>query len=100
MKKFHYNCVGTCSDAIDIVLDDEDRLVSAVFTGGCNGNLQGIGRLVQGMKREDVIARLRQLVPVVEVRDFSLANVPTAHDPIKLASAIEGVSGWRRSLPR
>ena len=59
MKKFHYNCVGTCSDAIDIVLDDEDRLVSAVFTGGCNGNLQGIGRLVQGMKREDVIARLR-----------------------------------------
>ena len=49
---------------------------------------------------KDVIARLRQLVPVVEVRDFSLANVPTAHDPIKLASAIEGVSGWRRSLPR
>ena len=59
MKKIHHDCVGTCSASIDIVLDDDDRLVSAVFTGGCNGNLQGIGRLVQGMKREEVIARLQ-----------------------------------------
>ena len=58
MKKFHYNCVGTCSDAIDIVLDDEDRLVSAVFTGGCNGNLQGISRLVEGQPVDAVIERL------------------------------------------
>ncbi len=59
MKEIHYNCVGTCSECIDIVLDDDDRVVSVVFTGGCNGNLQGIGRLVQGMKRSEVIARLQ-----------------------------------------
>ena len=59
MKEIHYNCVGTCSECIDIVLDDDDRVVSVVFTGGCNGNLQGIGRMVQGMKRSEVIARLQ-----------------------------------------
>lgn len=47
-----------------------------------------------------VLARLRDLVPLVEVRDFSLADAPTAHDPLKLASAIEGVSGWHRSRQR
>ena len=59
MKNIHYDCVGTCSECIDIAVDDEDRVVSVVFTGGCNGNLQGIGRLVQGMKRAEVIERLR-----------------------------------------
>ncbi|MBQ4480733.1 MAG: TIGR03905 family TSCPD domain-containing protein [Victivallales bacterium] len=58
MKNIHYNCVGTCSECIDIVLDDEDRVVSAVFTGGCNGNLQGIAKLVRGMPRQEVIDRL------------------------------------------
>ena len=28
------------------------------FTGGCNGNLKGIGALVEGMKPEDVIESL------------------------------------------
>ena len=48
----------------------------------------------------DVLARLRKLVPYVEVRDFTLEGAPTAHDPAKLASAIEGVSGWLPSQPR
>lgn len=47
-----------------------------------------------------VLAHLRELVPTVEVRDFSLADAPTAHDPLKLAGAIEGVSGWHRSRRR
>ena len=49
---------------------------------------------------KEVLAHLRDLVPIVEVRDFTLPNAPTAHDPVKLASAIEGVSGWHRSLQR
>ena len=28
-------------------------------SAGCNGNLQGISRLVEGMKAEDAIARMR-----------------------------------------
>ena len=38
----------------------ENGVVTDVkFFGGCDGNLQGISKLVKGMKYEDVIARLR-----------------------------------------
>ncbi|MBR1726215.1 MAG: TIGR03905 family TSCPD domain-containing protein, partial [Muribaculaceae bacterium] len=29
------------------------------FLGGCNGNLQGIGQLVKGMHRDQVISKLQ-----------------------------------------
>jgi uncharacterized protein (TIGR03905 family) len=38
---------------------DGDVIRSVKFTGGCNGNLQGISRLVEGMKIEDAISRLK-----------------------------------------
>ncbi len=53
-----YQTKGTCSSAIDIEV--EDGIIKSVkFTGGCNGNLQGISSLVEGMKAEDAIARLK-----------------------------------------
>ena len=52
-----YKTQGTCSQEIEIEL--KDGVIDSVnFTGGCNGNLKGIGALVKGMKPEDVIARL------------------------------------------
>ena len=42
---------------IDIELEG-DIVRSARYTGGCHGNTQGIGALVAGMKKADVIARL------------------------------------------
>lgn len=53
-----YQTNGTCSTAIDIEVAD-GIIESVKFTGGCNGNLQGISSLVQGMKVEDAIARLK-----------------------------------------
>lgn len=53
-----YKTRGTCSTQID--LDVEDGIVRNVkFTNGCNGNLQGISKLVEGMKAEDAIEKLR-----------------------------------------
>ena len=53
-----YKTTGTCSKQIHFVI--EDGVVHNVrFDGGCHGNLQGIGRLVEGMKVEDVLARLK-----------------------------------------
>lgn len=55
--KTSYKTQGTCSSHINVEV--EDGIVTHVqFYGGCNGNLQGICRLVTGMKVEDVIARL------------------------------------------
>lgn len=55
--KYRYVTEGTCSRLIEFEI--EDGVVRDVrFTGGCHGNLQGIGALVDGMKPEDVVARL------------------------------------------
>ena len=53
----HYKTRGTCSVAIDFDLDG-DIVRNVTFTSGCNGNLKGIGKLVEGMKAQDVIAKL------------------------------------------
>lgn len=55
--KLTYKTQGTCSNFIEIEVED-DIVKSVFFWGGCNGNLQGISRLVNGMRVEDVIARL------------------------------------------
>lgn len=58
--KHIYHTAGTCSRMIEIEFDPETDTVTEVkFTGGCHGNLQGIGLLVKGMKRTDVIERLK-----------------------------------------
>lgn len=51
-------CTGTCSQRIDIELDDEGIIRDVAFAGGCHGNTQGIAALVRGMKAEDAAARL------------------------------------------
>lgn len=60
MKTISYTPRGVCSRKIDIELDG-DIVKSVKFTGGCNGNTQGIARLCQGMKVNDVIERLQDL---------------------------------------
>ena len=53
-----YKTKGTCSTQIQ--LDVVDGLIRNVkFTNGCNGNLQGISKLVEGMKAEEAIEKLR-----------------------------------------
>ena len=58
--KYTYKTSGTCSKQIDFSIVD-GRLQEVNFTGGCHGNLQGIARLVEGQKAEDVVARLKGL---------------------------------------
>lgn len=59
MSTFQYRTRGTCSQLIEITVDDNDVLQQVGFVGGCQGNLQGISSLVKGMKVDDVIARLQ-----------------------------------------
>jgi uncharacterized protein (TIGR03905 family) len=58
MKHIQYQTQGTCSQLIDVTVDDNDVIQQVFFVGGCNGNLQGICRLVKGQKVEDVIQKL------------------------------------------
>ena len=54
--EFTYKTRGVCSRYIHFELND-GIVTNLRFDGGCNGNLKGIGSLVEGMKAEDVIAR-------------------------------------------
>ena len=58
MTHIQYQTQGTCSQLIDVTVDDNDVIQQVYFVGGCNGNLQGICRLVTGQKVDDVINRL------------------------------------------
>lgn len=58
MTTYTYTPKGVCSRRMTVEL--EDGVIRDVrIEGGCNGNLQGISRLVTGMKAEDAIARMR-----------------------------------------
>ena len=52
-----YQPKGTCSSKMTVEVE-AGVVRSLKVDGGCSGNLQGISRLVAGMKAEDVIARL------------------------------------------
>lgn len=52
-----YTPKGVCSRHMNI--DVEDGVITRVeVIGGCNGNLQGISRLMQGMTPAEAIRRL------------------------------------------
>ncbi len=53
-----YRTKGTCSRAISFDIE-EGRVRNVRFDGGCHGNLQGIGRLVEGMDAKECIEKLK-----------------------------------------
>lgn len=75
-----YTTKGTCSRQIDF--DVEDGVVKNVkYTGGCNGNLKGIGALVEGMDVEEAISRLKGIK----------CGMKNTSCPDQLAAALEQV---------
>lgn len=52
-----YKTSGVCSSAIDFDVVD-NKLTNVKFTGGCNGNTQGVSLLAEGMDIDEVIKRL------------------------------------------
>ncbi len=53
MKHYTYRTKGTCSQLIDFDLDN-GVVKNVVFTGGCNGNLKAIGKLVEGKDAAEI----------------------------------------------
>ena len=56
---FTYKTQGTCSRAISFDVDGENKIHNVKFAGGCTGNTQGLSRLVEGMRVDEVIHRLK-----------------------------------------
>ena len=59
---YQYKTTGTCSSAILFDIYEEDgvkRVKDVKFVGGCSGNTQGVAKLVEGMRVDEVIDRLK-----------------------------------------
>ena len=76
-----YRPKGVCSQKITFDVED-GKVKNVKFLGGCNGNLQGIASLVEGMHVEDVIEKLEGIK--CGYKDTSC--------PDQLAKALEEIS--------
>jgi uncharacterized protein (TIGR03905 family) len=54
---FEYSTQGTCSTKIRFAIEG-GKLHDVSFEGGCDGNLQALSRLVEGMEASAVVGRL------------------------------------------
>ena len=76
--QFEFKTSGTCSQRIFFEIED-GILKNVQFLGGCNGNLKGIGALVEGMNIDDVISRL----------EGTTCGMKTTSCPDQLAQALK-----------
>ncbi|MBR5536954.1 MAG: TIGR03905 family TSCPD domain-containing protein [Clostridia bacterium] len=53
-KKAVFFPQGVCSRQYEITLNDDNIIEDIVIVGGCNGNLQGIARLIKGRPAAEV----------------------------------------------
>ena len=83
MTHHQYRCEGTCSSLIDYDLAEDGTVHHVRFTGGCNGNLQGIARLVEGRRAVEVAKLLSGV---------RCGSKPTSC-PDQLARALSGMAG-------
>lgn len=56
--EYEYFTKGTCSSKITFDIDG-DVITNVRFLGGCNGNLQGISRLVEGKTVDEIESVLK-----------------------------------------
>lgn len=85
--KHQYKPNGVCSTNIDFEIKN-GRVYNVKYQGGCNGNLQGISKLVEGQKLEDVISKLSGI---------KCGNKNTSC-PDQLAKALENINITEISL--
>ena len=57
VMRYTYKTEGVCSSLIEFDIED-GKVSNVAYEGGCNGNLKGIGRLVEGMDVEECISRI------------------------------------------
>jgi uncharacterized protein (TIGR03905 family) len=84
MQELVYKPKGVCARQIRLVVDN-DILIRVVFENGCDGNSQGLGRLLEGMPVAEVIRKLKGI---------SCEGKATSC-PDQLVKALEGIVGKR-----
>lgn len=55
--EYNYQTKGVCSRSISFEIDD-NIVTNVKFVGGCNGNLQGVSKLVEGLSVDEIEEKL------------------------------------------
>lgn len=58
MEKYSFITEGVCSKLINFTIEN-DTVKNVSFLGGCQGNLEAIGHLIEGMNVHEVIKKLK-----------------------------------------
>jgi len=77
--QYIYQTQITCSQAIEIEVDEQGIITHVRFLGGCPGNTQGVARLATGRSATEV----KQLLKGIPCRDKGTSC------PDQLAKALE-----------
>ncbi len=77
-----YTPQGVCSKLIQFDIED-NKIRNVGFVGGCNGNLQGISRLIEGMDVDEAISRIEGIH----------CGYKTTSCPDQLAKALKKATG-------
>lgn len=56
--RYSYKTKGTCAQQVDFDINENNIISNVSFVGGCNGNLNAISRLVEGMPADKVASML------------------------------------------
>jgi len=56
---YKHRNAGVCSRSVSFDIDDDGIVRNVRFEGGCNGNTQGVARLAEGMKADELVSRLK-----------------------------------------
>lgn len=75
---FEYKTKGVCSRKINFTVEN-DQVKNVRFEGGCNGNLKGVGALIEGMNIDDAISRMKGIT----------CGMKSTSCPDQLAKALE-----------
>lgn len=59
--RYTYKTKGTCSSQIEFDING-DVITNVTFTGGCNGNLQAVRSLVDGLTVEQIEKKVRGIM--------------------------------------
>lgn len=81
--KHTYEPVGVCSFRMDFDLADDGTVTNVKIVGGCPGNTQGVARLAEGRKADELIALLSGI---------RCGSKPTSC-PDQFARALRGAQG-------
>lgn len=61
MREYTFEPRKVCAKKVQVVLDDEDKIVRMKINGGCPGNSKAVAALAKGMSKNEFIKKVENI---------------------------------------